>query len=86
MNRPRPTDQGLAKTDTRLRAMLSSWHQNSRYRSKAVTQHQNRPVRPSSQTDLNREFKKPRYTEWQSFLIALLVFIVIDCLYSQRWG
>ena len=83
MIEPRPSDQGLARADIRLRTILSSWYQSSRYRPAAVT---HRPVRNASQTDLNREFKKPRHTEWPSFLIALLVFIVTDFLYSQRWG
>jgi hypothetical protein len=76
----RPTGQGSAKVDIRLRAILSSWHQSRRYRSKAVKQHRSHPVRPSSQTDLNQEFKNPR-SEWRWFLIPLLVFIIIDYLY-----
>ena len=74
-----PTDQGWAKAEVRLRAILSSWHQSRRYRPEA-SQYRNNPVRSSRQTDLNREFKKPRYTEWQWFLIPLLAFTVIDYL------
>jgi hypothetical protein len=33
MTFPHPADQNLAKTDTRLRAILSSWHRSPRYRS-----------------------------------------------------
>jgi len=86
MSDPRPTDQGLARADIRLRTILSSWYQSSRYRPAGVTHRRSHAVRNASQTDLNREFKKPRHTEWPWSLIALLVFIVIDCLYSQRWG
>jgi hypothetical protein len=81
-----PTDQGLARADIRLRTILSSWYQSSRYRPAAATHRRSHPIRNASQTDLNREFRKPRRTEWPSFLIALLVFIVIDFIYSQRWG
>jgi hypothetical protein len=75
----RPTDQGSAKADIQLRATVSSGHQSRRYRSKALKQHRSHPVRFSSQTDLNREFKNPR-SEWRWFLIPLLVFIVVDYL------
>jgi hypothetical protein len=78
---PRPSDQGLARADIRLRTILSFWHQRSRYRPAAVTHRRSQPIRNARQTDLNREFKEPRHTEWRSFLIALLVFIVIDFLY-----
>lgn len=68
-------DHKKAKTDIRLRAILSS----CRSRSKAVKQHRSHPVRSSSQTDPNREFENPRI-EWRWFLIPLLVFIMIDYL------
>jgi hypothetical protein len=34
--------------DIRLRAILSFWHQSSRYRSKAVKQHRSHPVSPQA--------------------------------------
>ncbi len=86
MTFPHSEDQGLAKTDSRLRAILSSWHRSPRYRSKAVAHYQSRPVRATTQTELNREFKKPRYTEWPWFLIPLLVLTIIDYFYLLRWG
>jgi hypothetical protein len=71
-------------TDTRLRAILSSWHKSRRYRPEATAQ--NHPVRVSSHTDLNREFKKTHYSEWHWSLIPLLAFIIIDYFYLKRWG
>jgi hypothetical protein len=76
----RPTDQGWAKADIRLRAILSSWHQSPRYRTEAATRHRSGSVRPSSHSDLSREFGRPRHTEWQWFLIPLLVLVVTDYL------
>jgi hypothetical protein len=76
----RPTDQGWAKADIRLRATLSSWHQRRRYRLETLTHHRSHSVRYARQTDLNREFRRPRYTEWQWFLVPLLVLVVINCL------
>jgi hypothetical protein len=43
-------------TAIRLRTILTSWHQNSRYRSIALTLHQP-TVKLASQTDLNLELK-----------------------------
>jgi hypothetical protein len=81
MTDPPPTEQGFASADTRLRTILSSWYQSSRYRPAAVTHgRRSHPVRNASQTDLKREFKKPRHSDWASFLTALLFFIVIDYL------
>jgi hypothetical protein len=70
-------------TDTRVRAILSSWHKSRRYRLEAPAHH---PVQAIRQTELNREFKKVRYTEWQWFLIPLLAFTIIHYLYVRRWG
>jgi hypothetical protein len=84
MTDPRLTDQGLAKTDTRLRVMLSSF-QRRRYRPEAATHHRNHPVRHSRHANLNREFEGPRYIEWQWFLIPLLVLTIIHFLYLQHW-
>jgi hypothetical protein len=86
MTDPRLTDKGLAKTDTRLRAVLSSWRQRRRYRLQASTHHRSHPVRAASHANLNREFRGPRYIEWQWFLIPLLALTIIDFLYFQRWG
>jgi hypothetical protein len=72
-------------TDTRLRAILSSWHKSRRYRPDGTGQ-QSRPVKASIQTELNREFKKTRYSEWHWSLITLLAFMIIDYFYLQRWG
>jgi hypothetical protein len=83
MTDPSLTDQGLAKTDTRLQAMLSAF-QRRRNRSEAATHHRNHPVRHSRHTNLNREFKGPRFIEWQWFLIPLLVLTVIHFLHMQR--
>jgi hypothetical protein len=79
-----PSPKGLAKADARLRPTLSFWHQSPR--TKAATQHCGRLVRPSSHSDLNREFRRPRYTEWQWFLIPLLALTIIHFLYFQRWS
>jgi hypothetical protein len=70
-------------TDTRLRAMLTSWHKSRRYRSEDQAP---RPVRATRQTELNREFKKVRYREWPWFLITLLVLTILDFFYLLRWG
>ena len=70
-------------TDTRLRAMLTSWHKSRRYRSEDQAP---RSVRATRQTELNREFKKVRYREWQWFLIPLLAFTIIHYLDVRRWG
>jgi hypothetical protein len=43
-----------------------------------------RSARPHA--NLNREFKGPRYIEWQWFLIPLVALTIIDFLYLQRWG
>ena len=73
------------QADNRLRATLSSWHRSPRYRSEAVPQH--RPVPPSRQTELNRELKgAPRFTEWQWFVVPLIILTIIDYVYLQRWG
>jgi hypothetical protein len=48
MTFPHSEDQGLAKTDTRLRTILSAWHRSPRYRSKAVAHYQSRPVRETA--------------------------------------
>jgi hypothetical protein len=73
-----PKDHGRA--DSRLRTILSSWHQSPRYRSVALTQHRNRPVKLASEKDLDRELKPQRHVEWKWFLITLLVFAIIDHL------
>jgi hypothetical protein len=75
-----------AKTDARLREILSSWHRSHRYRGQASTYHRSRSVRPASQTDLNREFKNSRAIEWQWFSVALLTLTIIDFFYFRRWG
>jgi hypothetical protein len=82
MTDPHPT---VAKADTRLRAMLSSWHKSRGYRSVAAPHYRNLPVGFASQTDLNREFRQRRF-EWNWFLIALLAFTVIDYLCLSRSG
>jgi hypothetical protein len=75
------------RADNRLRAILSSWHRSPRYRSEAVTQHRNHPVPSSHQTELNRELKgAPRFTEWQWFVVPLIILTIIDYVYLQRWG
>jgi hypothetical protein len=74
--------QGWVRADARLRATLSSWHKSRRYRPEDPAH----PVRATSQTELNREFKKVRFTEWQWFLIPLLAFAIIHYLYVRRWG
>jgi hypothetical protein len=43
-------------------------------------------VMPATQTDANREFKSPRRTEWQWFVIALVAFAIMDYLGLQSWG
>jgi hypothetical protein len=43
-------------------------------------------VKPATQTDANREFKGPRHTEWQWFVIALVAFAIMDYLGLQSWG
>jgi hypothetical protein len=82
------TEQGLANADTRLRALLSSWSQSRRYRRGTPTPGPYyRSVRPSSQTDTNREFKNSRSAAWQWFLIALFLFTIIDYFYLRsNWG
>ena len=75
------TEQGSASAETGLRAVL--WYRNSRYRSGATTHHRSHPVRNASQTDLNREFKEPRYTNWQWFLIALFLLTAVDYFYLR---
>jgi hypothetical protein len=35
---------------------------------------------PAKRTDGNREFKRQVYTEWQSFVIVLVVFAILDYL------
>ena len=69
-------------TDTRLRAMLTSWHKSRRYRSEDQAP---RLVRATRQTELNREFKKVRVREWPWFLIPLLVLTILDYFYLLRW-
>ena len=64
-------------TDTRLRAILSSWHNSRRYRPEGAEQHRNCPVRITGQTELNREFETERYSEWRWPLVALLAFMAI---------
>jgi hypothetical protein len=83
MTDPHPT---VAKADTRLRSILSSWHKSRGYRSVAAPNYRNLPVRFSSQTDLNREFKRQRRIGWNWFLIALLAFTAIDYLWSVELG
>jgi hypothetical protein len=41
-------------------------------------------VKPATQSDANREFKSPRHTEWQWFVIALVMFAIMDFL--TGWG
>jgi hypothetical protein len=77
-------DRSLA--DIRLRTILTSWHQNSRYRSIALTLHRSQSVKLASQTDLNLELKEPRFAElWRWFLIPLIVLTVVDYL-TCRFG
>jgi hypothetical protein len=77
----------LLPVDNRLRAILSSWHRSARYRSEALKRHQRRPVPSARQTELNREFKEAqRFSEWQSFLVSLIVLTIIDYFYLQHWG
>jgi hypothetical protein len=70
-------------TDTRLRAILSSWHKSRRYRPEAPAL---RPVRATSQTDLDREFKRPNYIGWQWFFIPLPALTIIHYFYLRHWG
>jgi hypothetical protein len=37
-------------------------------------------IRDAKHTDLNREFKRPRHTEWQWFIIVLLPLAMMDYL------
>jgi hypothetical protein len=75
------------RSDTRLRTILTSWYRSPRYRSEALMQHRRRPVLQSSQTELNRELeRKSHFTEWQWFLVSLIVFMIVDYFYLQRWG
>jgi hypothetical protein len=83
---PRPKAQAFAKTDARLRATLLSWHQRRRYRLEASAHDRSHPIRPAIHANLNREFRGPRYIEWQWFLIPLLVLTIIDFFYFERWG
>jgi len=70
------TERGLISVDTRLRAVLTSWYQSRRYRPGT-------PPRPSTQTDMNREFKNSRNASWQWFLVALFLFTTIDYFYLR---
>ena len=72
------------EVDARLRETLSSWHQRRRYRPEARTHHRSHPIRYARQIDLNREFRGPRYTEWQWFLVPLITFTVVHFFYLQR--
>ena len=75
------------RTDDRVRAILSSWYRSPRYRSKVMTQHWNRSVPSSRQTELNRELKEgPRFSEWQWFVVPLAVLAIIDFFYLRIWG
>jgi len=60
--------------------------QRRRYRLEASTHDRNHPIRPAIHANLNREFRGPRYIEWQSYLIPLLDLTIIDFFYFQRWG
>jgi hypothetical protein len=86
MSGRRPVDEGLDSADVKLRSILSSWRQRRRYREEALTRYRRDRVEHSSQSDLDRELKGERYTEWQWFLIPLLAFTIIDFLWLQRWG
>ena len=70
------TERGLISADTRLRAVLTSWYQSRRYRPGT-------PPRPSTQTDMNREFENSRNASWQWFLVALFLFTTIDYFYLR---
>ena len=75
------------RTDDRVRAILSSWYRSPRYRSEVMTQHWNRSVPSSRQTELNRELKEgPRFSEWQWFVVPLVVLAIIDFFYLRIWG
>jgi len=80
-----PTNKRIG-ADIRLRSILSSWYQSRGYRSVAAPHYQNLPVRFSSQTDLNREFRRERRIGWNWFLIALLAFTIIDYLCLSSLG
>jgi hypothetical protein len=58
-----PANQRIG-ADIRLRSILSSWYQSRGYRSVAAPRYRNLSVRFSSQTDLNREFKRQRRIGW----------------------
>jgi hypothetical protein len=74
-----PKDQ--SQMDIRLRTILSSWHQNPRYRAVALTRYRSQPVKLASHTDLDRELKGPRYAEWKWVVITLLVLTFLDYLF-----
>ena len=91
----RPSDQGWAKADIRLRATLSSWHQSPRYRTEAATRHRSGSVRPSSHSDLNREVRRPNgngswflCSSWSSLIICASVSALtrIKNLYRENLG
>ncbi|MGO8907848.1 MAG: hypothetical protein ACLQDM_00725 [Bradyrhizobium sp.] len=86
MSGRRPVAQESDSADDQLRWTLSSWRQRQRHRTEAFAGYRKGQVRHSVQTDLDRELKRGRYTEWQWFLIPLLVLTIIDFLWLRRWS